>query len=356
MTQKIYFTPGPSQLFYTFKTHFNQALLHDIPSLPHRSKSFMGIVAHTTVALRELLQVPEEFDIFFLNSANEAWDRLIQNLVIERSHHFVNGALSKKFFEFARMHGMKSTSTEVPDGAPFPNLNVPGGSELIGITKNETSVGYTFCEDEIGRIRNENLEAIIALDIVSASPSIPIDFSNIDSAYFSVQKGFGLPPGLAVWICNQRCQEKASIKASKTSIGSYRTLSNLKKFGDQQQTPETPNTVYIYILGKVAEDMIRIGQQKIINDTIYKSTLLYQAIEKHPLLTPFVLSKNHRSPTTVVGVSDHSVKIISCLKEKGIIIGKGYGAYQENHIRMANFPTHSKEMVEMLFDRMMKIV
>lgn len=355
MSNKIYFTPGPAQLFYTFEEHFKQAIKKDIPSLSHRSKQFVSVLAHTKACLSELLEIPEGYDIFFLNSANEAWDRIIQNLVEKSSHHFINGAFSRKFYDFALMHGMQSTRSDAADGTPFNSFDIPEEAELIGLTKNETSVGFSFSEEELSQIRAANPDKLIALDIVSAAPSVPIDLSNVDTAYLSVQKAFGLPAGLGVWICNGKCQEKALKKAEQMPLGSYRTLPNLKKFGDKNQTPETPNMLYIYLLGKIAEDMLAVGRRKIINDTVYKSTILYQAIESHPHLSPFVESKQHRSKTTLIAKSTDAANIIATFEKKGMLLGSGYGTHKDAQIRIANFPTHSKESIEMLCDQLFEM-
>lgn len=355
MSTKIYFTPGPAQLFFTFEEHLKRALTQDIPSISHRSGTFIKIIEETNEALRELLELPDGYDMYFLNSANEAWDRIIQNLVEGSSHHFINGAFSKKFYDFALEHKKKSTSTQVDDGCAFPNLKVPEKAELIGITKNETSVGYSFTEMEIASVRDSNPGKLIALDIVSASPSLPVNFSNVDTAYFSVQKAFGLPPGLGIWIVNEKCHEVALKRAKSTSLGSYRTLPNLKKFGIKNQTPETPNMLYIYLLGKIAQDMIQSGTQRLRNDTTYKAAILNQAIEEHPNLSHFVQSKEHRSKTTIVAEIDRADRFINFFEKKGIILGTGYGKHKEKHIRIANFPTHSKESVEMLCDLLQKV-
>lgn len=354
MSNKIYFTPGPAQLFYTLQDHIKSALFHDIGSISHRSKEFIKITQETVENLKVLLDLPYEYDVFFLNSANEAWDRIIQNLVIEQSHHFVNGSFSKKFYDFAIQYGMKSTATSVKDGCSFLDFAVPESAELIGITKNETSVGYSFSELEIEAIRSNHPNQLIALDVVSACPSLPINFSNVDTAYLSVQKCFGMPPGLGIWIANERCQEKTEQKAKNTSIGSYRTLPNLKKFGSKYQTPETPNTLYIYLLGKIIKDMLDVGLKKLRNDTTYKAAILNQMVKEHPKLSHFVESEEHRSKTTIVAKADNATGIIDEISNKGLILGGGYGPHKGDHIRIANFPTHSKESVEMLCDLFMK--
>ena len=355
MVKKICFVPGPAELFYTFNDHLKKAVWGNIPSLSHRSSKFVKIIGETTNALSELLEIPSGYDIFFLSSANEAWDRIVQNLTAEKSHHFVNGAFSKKFYDFALLYGRNSSSTQVKDGGTFDDLSVPEDAELIGITKNETSIGYTFNEEDIARLRSENPKKIIALDIVSASPSLPVNLSHIDTAYFSVQKGFGLPPGLGVWIANQKCQEKASEIAQYRSLGSYRTLPNLKKFADKHQTPETPNTLAIYLLGEIAKDMLKIGKQKIQNDTIYKSTILYQAAENNENLSPFVRSAKHRSRSTLVFETYRAREIIDHFEKMGLILGSGHGIHKNDHIRIANFPTHSRELMEMISDKLEKL-
>lgn len=350
MSNKIYFTPGPSQLFHTFEEHLKKALLLDVPSISHRSKQFISVVQETTEALNELLDLPEGYAIYFLNSANEAWDRIIQNLVISHSHHFANGSFSKKFHDFALAHGKDSSVHKVSDGADFNTLEIPEQTELIGITKNETSVGFSFTEEAIASIRKDNPDALIALDIVSASPSVPVQFNNVDTAYFSVQKAFGMPAGLSVWIVNERCHEAAIKKSKATSLGSYRTLPNLKKFGTKYQTPETPNMLYIYLLGKIAGDMLKSGVKRLQNETIYKATILDQMIENHPSLSHFVASKANRSKTTIVTKAAKATEIRHQFEKRGLILGSGYGPHKESHIRIANFPTHSKESIEMLCD------
>ncbi|MEM8939081.1 MAG: aminotransferase class V-fold PLP-dependent enzyme [Bacteroidota bacterium] len=355
MSNKIFFTPGPSQLFYSFGDHLKKAIAEDVPSISHRSSQFIKVVEETTYSLKSLLEVPDDYHIFFLNSANEAWDRIIQNLVMDSSHHFANGSFSKKFYDFAIMHGMKSTLNKCGDGEAFDSLTIPDSAELIGLTKNETSVGYVFTEDEIKAIRTKNPEKLIALDVVSASPALIVDFSQVDTAYLSVQKAFGMPAGLGLWIVNERCIERATTKQASVSLGSYRTLHNLKKFGVKNQTPETPNMLFIYIVGKIAQDLMNYGVRRLQNDIIYKATLIDQLIESHPSLAHFVSSSQHRSKSTIVAKAKNQAILLDRLNKKGLVLGKGYGPYKEEHIRIANFPTHSRESVEFLVDLIKEI-
>ncbi|MDE0470719.1 MAG: aminotransferase class V-fold PLP-dependent enzyme [Ekhidna sp.] len=352
MSNKIYFTTGPSQLFYSFQDHFRSAIRDDVGSIPHRGAQSVSIIEETTAAVKELLRIPEEYHLFFLNAANEAWDRIIQNLVIESSHHFANGAFSRKFYDFAIQHGMQSSLTQPEDGKSYDHFNVPEKAELIGLAKNETSVGFTFTETEIEKIRRKYPEKLIALDVVSASPALPVNFSAVDTAYLSVQKAFGMPPGLGLWVINERCVEKSVKKAEKTSTGSYRSIPNLKKFGIKAQTPETPNMIYIYILGKIARDILSYGVERMQHDIIYKAALINQTVENNRSLTHFVSSKAHQSPSSIVAKASDPAIFLDALRDKGVILGEGYGVHKKAHIRIANFPAHSKESIEYLCDLM----
>jgi phosphoserine aminotransferase len=117
------------------------------------------------------------------------------------------------------------------------------------------------------------------------------------------------------------------------------------------QTPSTPNVLNIYLLAKIAGDLMTRGIQQIRNDGIYKATILYNLLEEHPLLKPFVKKKELRSETVIViDAGEHSQRLIDYLAEKKFIVGGGYGKMKGKHVRIANFPTHSKEQFELLVD------
>lgn len=352
MNYKTFFTPGPSQMYFTVEDHLKTAFKENIPSISHRSNAFSDIFKNTRESLKNLLSVPDGYEIYFTSSANEIWERIIQNLVQNKSHHFVNGAFSEKFYNFAISYQKASSITRAGEGLEFENLSVPDNTELISITLNETSTGYAFDQNNIKQLRADHPDKIIALDGVSAFPAVPINLELVDTAYFSVQKCFGLPAGLGVWVVNKKClNHYEKVKGSGLVTGSYHDLAQLKSAGDKNQTPETPNILSIYLLGKVAEDMINRPVKMIQSETAYKAAILYQAIENSKSLTPFVKQKVNRSKTVVVAETKNgNTEILDTLKTKGWIMGKGYGAYKEDHIRIANFPAVSKEQMEQVAD------
>lgn len=349
---KTNFTPGPSQLYVTTEDHARKAFKELIPSLSHRSRQFEEISRSATEGLRTLLNIPGDFSIVFTGSATEIWERIIQNLTEHTSHHLVNGAFSQKFYDTAVQLNRKATVTNTDLGKGFSESVAIPSTELIALTHNETSTGVSLPLNVVSRIRETNPEALIAVDAVSSLPYPDFDFSQFDSVFFSVQKGFGLPAGLGVWIINQRCIAKAEqLLAKGISIGSYHTLPSLVSMAKKNQTPETPNVLGIYLLGKVVEDMNRRGIQTIRRETEYKAAILYQALDAHPLLKAFVTEPAVRSKTVVVAdCGQHTEALTNHLMKKGMLPGDGYGTHKKTQLRFANFPAHSKEQYELLVD------
>tara|TARA_R110000796_G_scaffold77585_1_gene173391 strand:- start:118959 stop:120044 length:1086 start_codon:yes stop_codon:yes gene_type:complete len=354
MARKIFFTPGPSALYFTVEEHLKQAVKDQVMEVNHRSKQAAAYYQHAAENLKVLMNIPEDYHIFFLSSATEIWERQIQNLVVEKSYHFCYGAFSNRFYEFAKSLGKQALKSESKFGA-IPEVNqqdIPQDTELISFALNETSTGVTFPVEEIYKVRESHPEALIAIDGVSAFPVIDIDFTKIDSAYFSVQKCFGLPAGLGVWIVNNRCIEKSLKKeANGCSIGTYQTLPNLLKNASKFQTTYTVNVLNIFLLMKVTTDMLNKGIDVIRREANYKGLLLQKLITDHPSFNHFVGDEKLRSKTVVVANTlTPSQEWIDELSSKGFILGNGYGEYKGKQIRIASFPTHSKELIELLYD------
>ncbi len=355
---KINFTPGPSQLYVTTESHVKTALRDGIASISHRSKEFERIYSQVVEGLTSLLNIPKGFHIVFTGSATEIWERSLQSLVQSRSLHLVNGAFSKKYYETALQLGKSPTLIEVADGQAFEDVNIPGDQpELVALTHNETSTGVSLPLDFIHSFRKRYPDALIAVDAVSSLPHPKFDLEAIDMLFFSVQKAFGLPAGLGVWIVNERCLEKANtLQASGVSIGSYHALPSLVSMAAKNQTPETPNVLGIYLLAQVTDDFLRRGLQVIRQETAYKSALLYQTLEHLSFASPFVKNSASRSQTVIVAETGSKTgDIVKALQPKGLYPGDGYGKAKASQLRFANFPTHSKEQYELLVDTLQSL-
>ncbi|MEO6508821.1 MAG: aminotransferase class V-fold PLP-dependent enzyme [Patescibacteria group bacterium] len=344
-----YFTVGPSQTYPTIPDHVKTAMDEEIVSLSHRSEQFKQLFKQTDESLKQLLNIPQDYSIFFFSSATECWERILENCVFENSFHVISGAFSTKFYEAAL--GMKKNAEKYQfDGLEFNLETVSTDTELIAFTQNETSNGMMIPMEYIYKVRESNPDKLIALDVVSSIPYVTIDFSKIDLTFFSLQKGFGLPAGLAVMIVSPAALEKAQeVEVSDNDLTTYRRFSSMKKYYDKQQTFETPNVFGIYLLNKVTQDMLQKGVEVIRQEIDQKADLLYTFFKD---TDNYSLANEHeefRSKTVVVAnVPAGSTELLKRLQYEGFILGAGYEALKDQQIRIANFPTQSVDDVKRL--------
>lgn len=350
-----YFTVGPSAMYPTYQNHLQDAMSMQLGSISHRSAAFRKIYQHTDEQLKLLLNIPKEFSIFFTPSATEIWERILLNVVEQNSFHLIQGAFSSKFYDFSKALQKSPKDLRVEAGFGFDNLNelkVPSETELICTTQNETSSGIQIPSNELKALNMNNPHTLLCTDIVSSAPYVSLDFNYIDSAFFSVQKAFGMPAGLGVWIINEACITKAhQVESKGINIGAHHTISAFEKNYQKFETPSTPNVIAIYILGKIAEDMNRKGID-IIRDEINLKHEMLKAFENSNEFFSFKSNNaNHLSKTvTVLDSKINSSEVIERMKAKGYVLASGYGTYKTSQIRIANFPSSSPEEMEQLID------
>jgi phosphoserine aminotransferase len=359
--RKTYFTPGPAELYPTVEQHYRDAFEQQLGSISHRSQRFRDIYKHTAEQLRILMNIPEEMGIFFTGSATEIWERIIQNTVEHESFHLVNGSFSKKFYDFANDLNIYAHKMEKPFGEGFDNaeITVPEYAELICTTANETSSGVQMRPAEIHKLKRANKDKFICVDMVSSAPYPDLDFNTVDSAFFSVQKSFGMPAGLGCWIVNRAMLEKAErMKTHENHIGTYHSLPSLFKNFEKYETPETPNVMAIYVMGKVAEDFNKIGIDNLRKQTEKKAKMLYDFAEKCDYLDIFVKNPEHRSQTVVVVnvLEKSAADIIKQVQtDANMVIGSGYGDFKATQLRIANFNAVNLGQVETLIEALKKV-
>jgi len=357
--KSIFFTPGPAALFPTVEEHYREAFRLHLGSISHRSAAFRKIYQHTVEQLRVLLNLPSSHAILFTGSATEIWERVLMNTVEHESFHLVNGSFSKKFFDFSKELHKFANVLQKPFGEGFDasEIEVPEYAELICCTANETSSGVQMRAAEIHKLKKANKNKFVVVDMVSSAPYPNLDYSLVDSSMFSVQKAFGMPAGLGVWIANEKMLAKAEqIKKHEGIVGTYHSLPSLWENYAKYETPETPNVMAIYVLGKVAEDMNKLGVENIRKDTDKKANMLYDFAKKSDQFDIFVENESHRSATVVVlNCKELAGKVIDRLKgQTGMVLGAGYGKMKETQIRIANFPAVDVNHVETLIEHLKK--
>ncbi len=355
----ISFNVGPSELFPTVAGYLETAIRDRVGSINHRSEEYKAIDRSTKDALRELLEIPREYQIFFVSSGTEAMERVIQNCVDIHSFHFVNGEFGDRFYQQAVALGKNAQKKSADPGFSFDlkQTVVLPHVELVCFTGNETSTGVWLPEKDIAQVKKANPKAFVAVDIVSAVPYVDLDYSSVDCAFFSVQKGFGLPSGLGVIVVSPQAIDKsAELKKSGLYTGGYHSFTELARYAERNQTPETPNVLGIYLLGKVSQDMIRIGIDRIRKDTETKAGIGYDFATGSVGFGPFVQNPFDRSMTTLVfKVDGGSKEMIERLNENGVEVSSGYGQFRDKHIRIGNFPAHRVEDMEGLVNHLRRL-
>lgn len=348
-----YFTPGPAELYPTFARHLQTAMDEQIGSISHRSQRFRDIYRFTDEQLRALLNIPASHGIFFTGSASEVWERVLFNCVEHESFHVVNGSFSRKFYDYAQSLHKFAHLLEKPFGEGFDatDIEVPEYAELVCLTHNETSSGVQMRPADMHKLKRKYPKKLFCVDMVSSAPYPDLDFSLIDSAFFSVQKAFGMPAGLGVWIAGKACLDKAERlqKYDSLTIGAHHTLPTLWKQYQTFETPATPNVLFIYLLGKIVEEFNQIGIATIRRQTEEKAKAIYKFLEASATYEPFVKQERHRSQTVVVATTKKpSADVIATVRKAGMVVGSGYGKFKDSQIRIANFPATSAAQMNQL--------
>jgi len=357
--KNIYFTLGPTQLYPTVTSHIQQAIKDEIHSISHRGKKFIDIYQDLSHNLRELLNIPSTHHIFFTGNSIESMERIIANTVEEKSLHIITGEFSERFYQIARDLNKKPVMFHMPKDKEFDfrDLEVPQETELICVTENETGIGFEIPLDGFKQIKRKNPNTLIAVDIVSSAPFASVDYSFIDIAFFSVQKGFGLPAGLGVMIVSEEAIQKTYFLVNKNiSVGSnefsFITYAETEKNLLAPIPSGTPNVLDIYLLNKVAKDFNTVGLDNLREEAKAKAKLLYDYFDNEFVYKPLIKTPYRSITTIVIEVEGNAEKIANSLTSQGYIVSKGYRQYGNNHIRIANFPAHSitdvKNLIEAL--------
>lgn len=349
--KRIFFTPGPSQLYPTVYGHIQKMLKKDLLSTSHRTVWFQETFKNAVSGLKNLLQIPTDYHIVFVSSGTEAMERIIQNSVSKKSFHFVNGSFSERWYEIAKELKKDPKKEEVEFGKGFHKVpTIPPGTELICFTHNETSSGVAINLELIYAVADKYPKALIGVDTVSSAPYVDLDYKKLDYVFFSVQKLFGLPAGLGIVILSPRALKKTQLLQKKgEAIGTYHNFLNLVTAAKDNFTTDTPNVFDIYLLSKVVADFQKKGIGKIRKETEEKARYIYNFFDKHQLYKPFVKDIQDRSQTIIaIHVGKDGGEIKEKLEANGMTIGNGYGPLKDTQLRIANLPAVTMQDIKNL--------
>jgi phosphoserine aminotransferase len=331
----ISFYPGPSKVYPQVENYLVDAYQSGILSVNHRSEVFMRMLAKTIETLKTKLDIPTDYEVYFVSSATECWEVIAQSLVSKSSFHFYNGAFGAKWMEYTQK--LKKASRGVAFGynalPEVEQLSYGIQDDVVCITHNETSNGTALPDSFLYELR-QRTDRLIAVDATSSMGGVVLPWLTADVWYASVQKCFGLPSGVGVVVVSPRAIAQAIQLGEDDHYNSFNFIrSNFSKF----QTPYTPNTLLIYLLGRVMEHVSPI--QEIADKITQRANGLYLFLEQHGY-KPLISEPSVRSQTVLcVEVNPIQLgKLKTAGKTHGITLGNGYGAWKETSFRIANFP------------------
>jgi phosphoserine aminotransferase len=342
----ISFYPGPSRVYDEIPDYVKEAHKKGILSMNHRSEEFMALCERTVALLKEKLNIPKSYTVFFTSSATECWEIIAQSLIAEGSLHVFNGAFGEKWFDY--------THRLVPGAQAFrfdkeSKLDVKAiplkNQEVICITQNETSHGTEVSNAIIATIKRRNSRALVVVDATSSMAGIELNFRSADVWFASVQKCFGLPAGLAVMACSPQAIQYIKSGNEKKH---YNSLLFMNEMMAKWQTTYTPNVLGIYLLMRVLEKRKPIDaiHQK-VKTRFLDWQRFFRGAKKVKL---YIKNQGVRSLTvlTLTGKPEQILEIKKKAKVAGFLLGEGYGPLKEETFRIANFPALKKNEIQKL--------
>ena len=339
------FYPGPSKVYPQVGQYLQDAFAEGILSVNHRSAECMDITRGAIEGLHEKLNIPDDYSIYFISSATEAWEIISQSLTRKQSVHYYNGAFGKKWAEYTQklVFSIEKIAFGLDD---LPIIDAQKGyNDVVCITQNETSNGTQI--KDLRPFRNAFPEAIIAVDATSSLGGIELDWQQGDVWFASVQKCLGLPAGMGLMICSPQALERAEEINDRKYYNSLLFIhENFQKF----QTHYTPNVLLIYLINKI---LLNISNISIISERIKQQAndwyCFFEKLE-NKAGTILVQNKEVRSDTviTVAGREEQIKAIKATAKAQNITIGNGYGVWKDTSYRIANFPAIEAFEIEQL--------
>jgi phosphoserine aminotransferase len=280
MTERIYnFSAGPAILPVPVLEKAQTELLSlggigmSVMEISHRSAHFEPILRSAEQGIRNLLDVPENYRILFLQGGAALQFSMIPlNFLAknETADYIVTGAWGKKAVKEAMRCGnakvIFSTAEEDFKSVPAQDeLNFSANANYIHYTSNETIEGVEFKYDLDGA------GIPVVCDASSNILSKPIDVSKYALIYAGAQKNIG-PSGVCLVIIREDLLSK--VPANQHSMLDYRAIA------ENDSMLNTPNTWGIYIISLVCHWLKKNGglpaMQKINEE---KAQILYSAID-----------------------------------------------------------------------------
>lgn len=291
-----------------------------VMEMSHRSKAFDTIIKEAEQDLRELMNIPDNYKVLFLQGgASQQFAAIPMNLMKNKvADYIITGQWSKKAFQEAKKYGNvkavasseDKTYSYIPDCS---NLDIDDDADYVYICENNTIYGTKFKE-----LPNTKGKTLVA-DVSSCFLSEPVDVTKYGVIYGGVQKNVG-PAGVVIVIIREDLITDTPLEGTPTML-TYKTQA------DADSLYNTPPCYGIYICGKVFKWIKKMGgleAMKAHNEK--KAKILYDFLDQSELFKGTVEKKDRSLMNVpfVTGDADLDAKFVAEAKAAGFENLKGH--------------------------------
>ncbi len=291
-----------------------------VMEMSHRGKIFDGIIKEAEADLRDLLQIPDNYKVLFLQGG--AWTQFAaipMNLM--RNHcaaYVITGQWAKKAWQEARKYGdaLAVASSEDKTFSYIPDcsdLDIPEEADYVYICENNTIYGTKF--KELPNTKGHDLVA----DVSSCFLSEPVDVTKYAVMYGGVQKNIG-PAGVVIAIIREDLIRDDVVPGTPTML-------KWKTQADNDSLFNTPPAYGIYICGKVFKWIKKQGGLAAMKErNEKKAKLLYDFLDSSSLFKGTV-RKEDRSLMNVpfvIGDKELEARFLKEAEANGLMSLKGH--------------------------------
>ena len=288
--------------------------------MSHRSKAYDTIIKEAEADLRELMNIPDNYKVLFLQGgASQQFAMIPMNLMKNRvADYIVTGQWAKKAYQEASLYGKanKIASSEdktfsyIPDCSDLP---ISEDADYVYICENNTIYGTKF-----KTLPNTKGKPLVA-DVSSCFLSEPVDVTKYGVIYGGVQKNIG-PADVVIVIIREDLITEDVLPGTPTML-------RYKIHADADSLYNTPPAYGIYICGKVFKWLKKMGGLEAMKErNEKKAKILYDYLDESKLFKGTV-RKEDRSLMNVpfiTGNEELDAKFVKEAKEAGFENLKGH--------------------------------
>ena len=325
MSYQYNFSAGPAMLPKAVMLKAQHEFLNfnetgiSVMEMSHRSKEYLPIVEKAKKNLRNLLNIPNNYKVLFLQGGAITQNFMVpMNLLSNRSASYVvSGYWSKRTYNDAQPFGTiklaaSSESNNFKKVPSFRSWNFDNNDAYVHFCQNETVHGNEYFDTF------KIPEVPLVCDMSSTILSRPVNIDDYGVIYAGAQKNIG-PSGLTIVIVRDDLLSFADQKTPSTL--------NWKIQAENNSMINTPTTFSIYMAGLVFEWLLDLGGLKKIEElNIKKSNYLYNFIDADDFYINDIEIKNRSRmnvPFRMVN-DDLTKKFVATAEEKGLYALKGH--------------------------------